>query len=188
MGRVTRAPAEPSGRLGVEWHPASQLPLVSTAPRQGLGRRRLLRGLHLGAGGKGEVQTPNAISSSQGKTRAPGRLCVESADPWGCRPLLVSPRHPCASRLVREAQTTQLGELWGQGACATRLPCTSPDARQSGCSEESCQVKGRNAQRPGLGPHPLRPQRWFPCSGAGWSLCHHSPAPGPHVVQGPLGV
>lgn len=49
---------------------------------QGLGRRRLLRELHLGAGGKGEVQTPNVISSSQGKTRAPGRLCVESADPW----------------------------------------------------------------------------------------------------------
>ena len=116
--------AEPPGRLRVECHPAPQLPLrlgfnSSSGKASGGG---IWRGVHLGAGSAGELQTPNAISSSQGETRAPGVLCVETADSWGCRPLCF--------QACRHGQNHPNSELCGDrmpGPLGSPVPHATPD-------------------------------------------------------------
>lgn len=164
--------------------PCPSAALVSAAPRARPQEESVCCGSYMGGGGKGEVQTPRHqfLPRQDQSPRAP--VWQSAGHREGADRCLSHPP-PLCFQACWEAKPPTRSSL-GTGCLGHSAPCTSPDARQSGRSEESCQVKGRNTQRPGLGPTHCVP-RWFPCSGAGWSLCC-VPAPGPHAVQGPLGV
>lgn len=157
----------------MEWYPALSCPSFQQLLGQGLGRRRLLQELPWG-GWQGKCKLTSSVPpKARPEPRAP--VCVESADPWRCRPLLVSPRHLCFQACWRPKHPTR--SSLGTGCLEHSLPCTSPDARQSGRSEESCQVKGRNTQRPRSWAPPLRPQGGFPAAEPG-GPCAVTPQPG----------
>lgn len=159
-------------------------------------------GVHLGVGGAGELQTPNAINSSQGETRAPGLLCEETADPWGRRPLLAPARPPCASRLVGEAKITPTRRSVGTGCpghsaplnltqrptertCRRALPREGPRCPVSRARPPPhCVPKVASLQRSWVVPAPSPPSpgasTWLrgPWVFAGRSPCRESPIEG----------
>ena len=175
----------------MEWHPAPQPPLglgFNSSLGKALGGGVCCGGCTSGrvARGRCKPQTPSVPPKA--RPEPPGACVCSQQTPGGADRCSSHPATPLLPGLLGWPKPPQLGALWGQGAWATQLPCTSRDARQSGRSEESCRVKGRDVQCPGLGPYPLCPQRWLPCSRAGWP-CAITPKPwGQHVVQGPLGV
>ena len=133
------------------------------------------------------MQTPNTISSSQGETRAPGRLCVQSADPWGCRPLLISPHHPFASRLVGVAQTTPTRSSLGTGCMGHSAPLHLTRCPTERTLRRELPSEGPRRPVPRARPLPTVSPKVASLQQSWVALCHHPQAMGPARGSGAPG-